>query len=168
MKKLILTLLLTAGCLVAAVAQNYMVVNTQKVFQAMPDYQQAVAQIDTLAAQYQRNIDRAYEVIEQMYNQYQDEKETLTPSVRQSREEAILVNEQKVTKYQEEVFGQQGTLMEKRVATIKPIQDKVFKIINEYAEKNGFDLVLDIASNATILYYTPAADRTEQIINLIK
>ena len=36
------------------------------------------------------------------------------------------------------------------------------------AKANGFDLVLDIASNPTILYYTPSADRTEQIINQLK
>ena len=63
-----------------------------------------------------------------------------------------------------EVFGENGTLMKKRVELIKPIQTKVFAAIEKYAKEQGFDLVLDKASNASILYYGQAIDHTEKII----
>ena len=87
---------------------------------------------------------------------------------RQAREDAIIAREKEVNKYQEQIFGQQGDLMKKRVELIKPIQDKVFGIINKYAQDNGYGLVLDIAASPMVLYYAPSADKTEDIIKLTK
>ena len=71
-------------------------------------------------------------------------------------------------KYQQDIFGPQGELMKKRVELVKPVQDAVFAVINQYAQSNGLDLVIDIATNPTLLYYSPKVDRTEEIIALVK
>ncbi len=168
MKKGVTLIISLLASIAFASAQNYMVVNSQKVFQSLPEYTQAMEELDELSEQYQQRIDEAYAQIEEMYNSYQREKERLSASVRQTREDAIIDNEKKVAEYQEEVFGSGGTLMQTRIERLKPIQDKVFEVIENYAEQNGFDLVLDIAANPTILYYKPSADRTEQIINQLK
>ena len=149
-------------------AQNYMVVNSQKIFQSMKEYNTAIEELNALSEQYQQKVDEAYAQIEEMYNAYQQERANMSAAVRQTREDAIISNEKKVAEYQEQVFGTGGTLMQTRIKKLKPIQDKVFEAIEKYAKANGFDLVLDIASNPTILYYTPSADRTEQIINQLK
>lgn len=149
-------------------AQNYMVVNSQKIFQSMKEYNTAIEELNTLSEQYQQKVDEAYAQIEEMYNAYQQERAGMSATVRQTREDAIITNEKKVAEYQEQIFGTGGTLMQTRIERLKPIQDKVFEAIEKYAKANGFDLVLDIASNPTILYYTPSADRTEQIINQLK
>ena len=149
-------------------AQNYMVVNSQKIFQSMKEYNTAIEELNALSEQYQQKVDEAYAQIEEMYNAYQQERAGMSATVRQTREDAIITNEKKVAEYQEQIFGTGGTLMQTRIERLKPIQDKVFEAIEKYAKANGFDLVLDIASNPTILYYTPSADRTEQIINQLK
>lgn len=168
MKKFVLLTVAFTAFVMVGFAQKYMVVDSQKIFQSLPDYKAAIAEIDTLSARYQRNIDAAYQQVEQMYNEYQSQKASMSESTRESRQDVIIDNEKKINKYQEETFGQNGTLMQKRIEIIKPIQDRVFGIVNKYAEANGFDLVIDIASNPTILYYTPSADKTEQIINQLK
>lgn len=89
-------------------------------------------------------------------------------SARDAREQAILDKEQEATKFQESIFGNDGTLMKKRIELIQPIQEKVFKAIADYSKANGFDMVIDIASNATLLYYSTGIDKTEEIIKLIK
>ena len=43
-----------------------------------------------------------------------------------------------------------------------------FVAIEKYAREQGCDLVLDSASNATMLYCSPAVNHTEQIIALLK
>ena len=58
--------------------------------------------------------------------------------------------------------------MKKRVELIQPIQQKVFKAIEQYAQAKGYDMIIDIAQNATMLYYSPKADKTEDIILLVK
>ncbi|MBO5902616.1 MAG: OmpH family outer membrane protein [Tidjanibacter sp.] len=165
-------LILLATVLIASAstlsAQNYMVVNSQKIFQSMKEYNNTIEELNALSEQYQQKVDEAYAQIEEMYNAYQQERANMSAAVRQTREDAIISNEKKVAEYQEQVFGTGGTLMQTRIEKLKPIQDKVFEAIEKYAKANGFDLVLDIASNPTILYYTPSADRTEQIINQLK
>ncbi len=153
---------------ISAQAQKYMVVNSEKIFKAIPAYTEAIATVDTLAKEYQKTVDDAFAEIEKMYNDYQSQKAYLSISSRQIREDAIINREKEVNKYQEQVFGQQGELMKKRVELIKPIQDKVFEVINKYAQENGYDLVLDIAASPMVLYYTPSADKTEEIIKLTK
>jgi outer membrane protein len=58
--------------------------------------------------------------------------------------------------------------MKKRVELIKPIQEKVFGAIELYAKANGYDLVLDKASNASILYFNTSIDHTAQVIEALK
>lgn len=149
-------------------AQNYMIVNTEKIFKSIPAYVQALETLDQQAENYQKNIDDAYAQIEALYQDYQSKKSMLPEASRAVREDEIIQREREVIKYEETVFGQEGELFKKRLELIKPIQDKVFAAIDKYAEDNNFGLVLDIASNPSILYYTPSLDKTEEIIELTK
>ncbi|MBP3355648.1 MAG: OmpH family outer membrane protein [Rikenellaceae bacterium] len=167
MKKLILTVAF-AALSTALFAQNYAVVNSEKVFKSIDAYNTALTQLDKLAEQYQQTVDKAFDELETTYNNYQARKATMSASSRQTQEDAIIAREKEIAKYQQSIFGTEGTLMKKRVELIKPIQDRVFKVIEEYAQSHGYDLVIDIAGNPTLLYYKPSADKTEEIIRLVK
>jgi outer membrane protein len=54
------------------------------------------------------------------------------------------------------------------LALIQPIQKQVFETIEKYAKQKGFDMIIDIAQNATMLYYSERADHTEAIIQMLK
>ena len=168
MKKIILTILAAVGCIGALSAQNYMVVNSEKIFKSINDYNNAITELDNLAETYQQQVDAKFEAVATLYNNYQAQKANLSTSARDAREQAILDKEQEATKFQESIFGNDGTLMKKRIELIQPIQEKVFKAIADYSKANGFDMVIDIASNATLLYYSTVIDKTEEIIKLIK
>ena len=65
-------------------------------------------------------------------------------------------------------FGNDGVMMKKRIELIQPIQKRVFSAIDNYAKAGGYDMVLDKASNATMLYCSEAVDHTQKIIELLK
>lgn len=153
---------------IAANAQNYVVVNTETVFTALDAYNNANATLDKLAQQYQKEIDDAFAEVERMYNNYIAQKPYLSEASRAANEKAILDRESQILERQEQLFGPEGELMKKRVDMIKPIQDKVFAAINRFAESNGHTLVVDLANNPTVLYYAPSADKTQEIIRLVK
>lgn len=159
-----------ALALVATVAsaQNYIVVNSEKIFKSMSSYNTAIAELDKLAQQYQEYIDAKFEQVEQLYNTYQSQKAQLTASARQAYENEILTKEQQANEQQEKLFGQEGDLMKKRVELIKPIQEQVFKVIEQYAKQVGADVVIDSSNNPTLLYNSTAVERTEAIIALLK
>lgn len=149
-------------------AQNYMVVNSEKVFKSLTSYNNALETLDDLAESYQNTVDQKFAAVEQMYNSYMQQRASLSESYRQQREKAILDAEAEATEYQEEIFGTDGTLMQKRLELIQPIQDKVFKTIESYAKRYGYDLVIDSASNPTLLYNSEKVDFTDRIIEALR
>jgi len=167
MKRLILSLLFlcAAG---AAAAQNYIVVDSEKIFKSLADYNDAIARLDAMGEQEQKNVDAKFAQVETLYNNYMRIKHTLSATAQQAQEEQILQREQEAQKYQESVFGTEGTLMKKRIELIQPIQKRVFAAIESYAKAAGADLVLDSASNPTLLYRSAAVDKTQEIINALK
>ena len=149
-------------------AQNYMVVNSEKVFKSLASYNNALETLDDLAESYQNTVDQKFAAVEQMYNSYMQQRNQLSESYRQQREKAILDAEAEATEYQEKIFGTDGTLMQKRLELIQPIQDKVFSTIESYAKRYGYDLVIDSASNPTLLYNSEKVDFTDRIIEALR
>ncbi|EKC52651.1 cationic outer membrane protein OmpH, partial [human gut metagenome] len=66
------------------------------------------------------------------------------------------------------LFGQEGTLMKKRLELIQPIQKEVFAAIEAYAKQVGADAVIDSSNNPTLLYTNPEIERTQQVIDALK
>lgn len=152
----------------AAMAQNYIVVNSEKIFKSIAAYNTAIEELDKLAKNYQEWVDAKFEEVEQLYNNYQQQRASLSESSRQQWETVILEKEQQATKYQEELFGQEGTLMKQRIEKIKPIQEKVFAAIEAYAKQVGAEVVIDSSNNPTLLYNTPSVERTDEVIATLK
>lgn len=167
MKRLILiaAFVLTAGTLSA---QNYIIVDSEKVFKSLDAYNTALSTLDKLAEQYQTQVDAKFAEVETLYNNYMNQKASLTAATRQSREDAILAKEKEAQNYQESLFGNEGILIKKRVEMIEPIQKQVFAAIEAYAKQAGADMVLDSANNPTLLYTNPSVDRTQQVIDALK
>ncbi len=167
MKRLILiaAFVLSAGTLAA---QNYIIVNSEKVFKSIDAYNTALSTLDKLAEQYQDMVDAKFAEVETLYNNYMNQKASLTAATRQTRENDILAKEKAAQEYQESLFGNDGTLMKKRIEMIEPIQKQVFSAIEAYAKQVGADVVLDSANNPTLLYSNPSVDRTQQVIDVLK
>ena len=168
MKRLILTLALVLGTLGFASAQNYAVVNSEKIFKSIDQYNQAITQLDQMANDYQKQVDAKFEEVEKIYNAYMARRAQLSQASQQANEENILKLEQEAQKYQESIFGTEGELMRKRLELIQPIQKRVFDTIKQYAEQKGYDMIIDISQNATMLYYSERADHTDEIIAILK
>ena len=118
MKRLILiaVFVLTTGTLAA---QNYIIVNSEKVFKSIDAYNTALSTLDKLAEQYQDMVDAKFAEVETLYNNYMNQKASLTAATRQTRENDILAKEKAAQEYQETLFGNDGTLMKKRIEMIR-------------------------------------------------
>jgi outer membrane protein len=168
MKRLIIALAAVIISIGAVSAQKYIVVDSEKIFRSIADYNTAMTTLDNLAKDYQAKVDAAYAEVESLYNSYMAQKQNLSQSSRNSKEQEILAKEKAVAQYQESVFGNEGVMMKKRIELIQPIQRRVFGAIEQYAKAGGYDLVLDKASNASMLYHSDSVNHTENIIELLK
>ena len=147
MKRILLLVLAFTAAIGSLSAQNYIVVNSEKVFKSIDEYNKALDTLD---------------------NNYKAQEMSLSASSRQARQNLILTREEEASKFQEEIFGQDGTLMKKRIELIQPIQKRVFDAIANYAAQNGYELVLDAASNPTLLYNSEKIDHTQALIEFMK
>lgn len=151
-----------------ASAQNYMVVDSEQVFKSISAYNNALDTIETLAEDYQKKVDAKFAEVETLYNSYMQQRASLSESSRQQHEQYILQKEAEATEYQESLFGTEGELMQKRLELIQPIQERVFNTIENFSKVYGYDLVIDISANPTILYYSTKVDFTDRIIEALK
>lgn len=168
MRRFILVLVLVLGLSFAASAQNYALVNSEKIFKSIESYNTAISELDKMAQEYQAEVDEKFKAVENLYNAYMQRKSQLSEASQAANEENIIKKEQEATEFQESIFGTDGELMKKRLELIQPIQKLVFSTIEEYAKAKGYDMVIDISQNATMLYYSPKADHTEAIIAELK
>ena len=155
-------------CAAAVSAQNYMVVDSEKVFKSLTAYNNALTEIENLSEQYQAKVDAKFQEVERLYNSYVQQRASLSEATRQQREQQILQKEQEATEYQESLFGTEGELMKKRMELIQPIQQKVFDAIERIATQYGYDLVIDISANPTIIYYSSKVDFTQRVISELR
>jgi outer membrane protein len=168
MKKMIIALMAVVMSVGVASAQNYMVVDSEKVFKSVAAYNEALEDIEELATQYQNAVDQKFAEVENLYNSYMQQRSSLTVGAQQQYEQLILQKEAEATEYQESLFGTDGTLMNKRLELIQPIQERVFNTIESFSKQYGYDLVIDISANPTILYYSTKVDFTDRIIEALK
>ncbi len=168
MKKMIIALMAVVMSVGVASAQNYMVIDSEKVFKSVAAYNEALEDIEKLATQYQDAVDKKFAEVENLYNSYMQQRSSLSMSAQQQYEQLILQKEAEATEYQESLFGTDGTLMNKRLELIQPIQERVFNTIESFSKQYGYDLVIDISANPTILYYSTKVDFTDRIIEALK
>lgn len=168
MKRMIIALVALVLSVTAVSAQNYMVVDSEKIFKSITSYNNALNQLETLAQEYQARVDAKFQEVENLYNNYVAQRAALSDSMRQQRENQILQLEKEATEYQESIFGTEGELMKKRMELIQPIQKRVFQAIENFSKQYGYDLVIDISANPTVLYYSTRVDFTQRIIDALK
>ena len=159
MKRILLLVLAFTAAIGSLSAQNYIVVNSEKVFKSIDEYNKALDTLDQLAKSYQQQVDLKFEEVEALYNNYKAQEMSLSASSRQARQNLILTREEEASKFQEEIFGQDGTLMKKRIELIQPIQmlmEAVYTGDGNYALKAAPQIVAALNDEGVrLVEYSP-------------
>ena len=167
MRRLIAAIAVLLLSVAVASAQNYMVIDSERVFKSLAEYNNAIDEIERLSKIYQDKVDEKFSEVETLYNNYIAVRASLSDYSRQQREQQILKLEKEATEFQEAIFGTEGEIMKRRMELIQPIQKRVFEAIESYAKQMGYDIVIDISANPTVLYYSKSVDHTERIIEVL-
>jgi len=162
-KHTLLSLLLFVGASFSLQAQKIAVIDINEVLQELPEYIQAQQELDAIAAEWNQEIASEYDNIKSLYNKYQAEQVLLSDEVKEQRQDEIMQKEKMVRELQKRKFGGEGELFLKRRELINPIQDKVFAAIETFALDRGYDLVLDKAGSAGVLFVGNEFDKTDLI-----
>jgi len=167
-KKLFSTALLAIMFTAASFAQKIAVVDITAILESMPDYQKAQAQLDQSATQWRQEIAIEQDKVKALYSKFQAEQVLLSEEMKKQREDEITNKEKEVREMQRQKFGAEGALFKKREELVKPIQDKVYSTIKQYAENRGLDFIFDKGSSSGMIFADPKNDKTDDIKSILK
>jgi outer membrane protein len=167
MKKLIIIAALSVFTGFAANAQKYCVIDSKYILDKVPEYTAAQKQLDEISEGWQKEVDAKMQLVDQMYKSYQAERPMLSEDARKRREDEIIAKEKEAKELQKRYFGYEGELFKKRQSLVKPIQDKVYNAVTQYASQRGYDIVYDKAGGITIFYANPTLDKSDDVLKLV-
>ena len=149
-------------------AQRIATVDINRILENLDEYQGAQKKLDDTAAKWQREINEEYDKIKGMYSRYQAESVLMSEEVRRQKEEEIMNKEKEVRELQKSKFGPEGALFKKRQELVRPVQDKVYQAIEDFANTKGFDFIFDKGGSAGIIFSNSRFDKTDDILKSLK
>ncbi|MCY4419584.1 MAG: OmpH family outer membrane protein [Cytophagales bacterium] len=145
-------------------AQKFGYVNSQYILNQLPEYEAAIARLDTLSSQWRENIKTLYTDIEYMRTELASEDVLLTRAMREEREKEIAEQVKEAQELQDKTFGYEGLYFLKRAELTQNIQDRVFEAIEKTAKKHKLQIVFDKSGELVMLYTNPVHDYTDFVL----
>lgn len=164
MKKALLILLFLGVSMGISFAQKYAYIDTEYILGNIPSYKAAQEQLDKVSQQYQKELETLHSELDKMYKDFQAEVVLLSDDMKRKREDVIITKEKEYKKLQRQYFGPEGDLFQKRQSLIKPIQDDLFKVVQEVAEQGAYSIIFDKSGSLTMIYTNPKYDLSDQIL----
>jgi len=164
MKKILFTLLIITGSVLAVNAQKFAYVDSQYILSKIPDYKVAQDQLNQLSIQWQKEIEAKYSEIDQLYKAYKADEVLLTAEMKQKRQAEIEKKEQEAKDLQKQRFGVSGDLFKKRQELVKPLQDKIYAAVQALAERENLAVIFDKSSDMTMLYSNVKYDKSDEVL----
>lgn len=164
MKKTIIMLLFAFGAMIPAAAQKFALVDMEYILKNIPAYERANEQLNQTSKKWQAEVEALNQQAQSLYKNYQNEVVFLSAEQKKAREEEILKKEKEASDLKKKYFAPEGELYKKRESLVGPIQDEIYNAVKAIAEQKGYQLVLDRASDNGIVFASPTADISNDVL----
>ncbi len=165
MKKSVLLLIVGSLMTLSSQAQKFALIDMEYILQYIPAYEQAVTQLDADSKKYQDEVEALGREAKTLYENYQKEAEKLTAAQRTERENAIVAKEKEAAELRQQYFGPQGILNQQQQQLMQPINDDIYEAVKAISLQRGYSLVLDRASDTSIIFASPAIDISNEVLS---
>ena len=162
--------ILIAACIVAAFApvcqaqQKIAWINSSAIMEKLPEAQDAQRQIDNLVADWQGELAKLQNEWQKKYEEYDKKKLILTDQLRAQTEKELQDLDKKIADYRTKKFGQNGELFNKQNELMKPVQNKVFKVVQDIAKEDDYDYIFDKSADIILMYSKDKFDLTSKVL----
>ena len=164
-KVMVLTALFTFHLSVfTAQAQKFALVDMEYILKSIPAYERANEQLSQVSKQWQTEVEALNTEAQTLYKNYQNEVVFLSQEQKKQRQDAIVEKERQAADLKKQYFGPEGELFKKRTALMSPIQEEIYNAVKDVADQRGYQLVLDRASDAGIIFGSSKIDISSEIL----
>ncbi len=168
--KQVLVLMVALGVLAAAGNAQVKIahINSEAVMQALPEAADAQKSLDGLVAQWEAELQKMQADWKRRFDEYDKRKLILTDQARAEQERELRELDQRIVDYRNKKFGQNGELFQKQNEVMKPLQNKMFKVLEELAKDEGYDYIFDRSGEVLLLFANDKLDLTDKVIARMK
>lgn len=164
MKKTFILLTLALMAVLPSVAQKFALVDMEYILKNIPAYERANEQLNQTSKKWQAEVEALNQQAQTLYKNYQNEVVFLSAEQKKEREQDILNKEKEASDLKKKYFAPEGELYKKRESLVGPIQDEIYNAVKAIAEQKGYQLVLDRASDNGIVFASPSADISNDVL----
>jgi len=145
-------------------AQKFALMDMDYILKNIPAYERANEQLAQVSKKWQAEVDALNTEAQTMYKTYQNEVVFLSAEQKKAKQDAIMEKEKQAVDLKKKYFGPDGELFKKRNALMTPIQDEIYNAVKDIADQRGYQLVLDRASDAGIIFGSPKIDISTEVL----
>jgi outer membrane protein len=142
--------------------------SSEAIMKQLPDAQDAQKQLDQLVADWQQELNKMQDEWKKKFDEYDTRKLIMTEQRRADTERELRDMDQKIVDLRNQKFGQNGDLFNKQNELMKPVQDRVFKAVQDVAREDGYDYIFDKSGDILLMYANEKYDLTQKIFNKLK
>jgi outer membrane protein len=164
MRRLAVAMLLALACAGTAAQMKIGHINSETIMQTLPEAIDAQKSIDALVAGWEADMQKMQAEWKKKFDDYDRRKLILTDQVRVDQERELRELDQSVTDFRTKKFGQNGELFQKQNEIMKPIQNKMFHVLEEIAKDDGYDYIFDRSGEILVLYANDKYDLTQRVL----
>ncbi len=165
MKHLVVVLLMAAAPSIAWTQSKIGHINSEAIMQALPEAVDAQKSLDALVAQWETELGKRQSEWKKRFDEYDKKKLILTDQARADAERELRDLDQGIIEFRDKKFGQNGELFQKQEEIMKPIQNKLFQVLEDIAKEDEYDYVFDQSGDILLLYANEANDLTQQVLS---
>ena len=164
----IITLVL-ASAVATSAQQKIGFVNSTKIFQEIPEAQDAQKRIDAITKPYQDSLAAMEKALQTKIDEYQKKESLMNDAAKKAAQQEFSDLKQKYDQFRLEKFGNDGEIAKQTDKIINPLKDKILKAIEKVAKGEKYTFVFDQTENVKVLLYgDPREDLTNRVIDLLK
>jgi len=143
-------------------------VDSDTIMDNYPDVQDARQKLDALIQEWQTEIRKLESELKAKQDDYDKRKLIMTEQTSIEVMAEITKLQKDIADYRDKKFGANGELFQKQNELMKPIQNKVFTIIQQVATEEELDFVFDRSGDILFLYAKPEYDLTAKVVERLK
>lgn len=162
MKTIVLGILVIAFQI--GLAQNIAYIETDKIIDKMPAYQQATADIESQISIWEGEVEAKFKKVEDMYQDYVKNESLFPDDIKQEKQEEIIEAEKQAKEYREQKFGKDGDLQLLQESKLASLQDSILNTAQRIGIEKNYDYIFEKSPETNWIYTNPKHNLTDLVI----
>ena len=143
-------------------------IDSDTILKQMPDAVDAQKRLDALIAEWKEELIKMEKELKTKTGKFEEKKLIMSESKRVEAAKELTTLEAEISKYRTQKFGVNGELFKSQEEVMKPVQNRIFNVIQEVAEDEELDFVFDRSGDILFLYAKEEYDITNIVLEKLK